>query len=498
MDGCLCPCMYGIVVSSKARSVLPNALENLRSKYDAKWPGRVSLVDYDSRGGVECCLSALSSLKPSYTCFLVHHSECGREFVKSVNKLTRRLDRSNPFTDTVWGILTGYREDDILLALTREPLTVKRVVGNVPTPLGQFESGVWYSESQPCVSFVKHRECEAAVKEDCQRDTTEELVRQIGDGRDVARERGVDMVITSGHATESELNIAYTFLGGQLRSRGGLLVGRDVDGTEVTVEQSRNAKILSAAGNCLMGHIADGDSMALAWMHTVCVTQMVGYVEPTWFGYGGWGVHKFFMGNPGRMTFAEAFFSNQQCLLHRLHSLYGPHVDAQLEASETVYQSCFNTTASGSKALPRECSGLLYDRDCVAFYGDPAWEVRLAEKPRSHYDYQCSLREIAPPDLDLNGRHCQEEASTSTGSWRWWEYRLTTTRAGTWDHTAPDDKSAALGRCPVFLFPCHWAKVKLVRGGGAVLTTRFLLLPLSGGFDAGEEHVVCFATREQA
>ena len=28
---------------------------------------------------------------------------------------------------------------------------------------------------------------------------------------------------------------------------------------------------------------------ALGWMHSANVVQMVSYVEPTWFGYGGWG-----------------------------------------------------------------------------------------------------------------------------------------------------------------------------------------------------------------
>jgi zinc protease len=36
----------------------------------------------------------------------------------------------------------------------------------------------------------------------------------------------------------------------------------------------------------------------------------------------------------------------------------------------------------------KECLGLLWDRDTVAFYGDPAWEARLA--PRD-LPYDCKL-----------------------------------------------------------------------------------------------------------
>ena len=469
----------------------PNALANLNAKYEAKWPGRVRLVEYDSQhsNGVWSCLAELSPLKPTYTCFLTHHSECGREFVKSVNTLTRALDPSTPFADTVWGILTGLREDDVLLALIRDPLTVTRVMGNCPIPLEQFDSGVWYSESEACVSYVKRIQSETASRVECPHDTTTLLTNEIGAGRDTRREEGVDMVITSGHATEYELKIAYSFPGGKLMCQAeGCLVGRDMNGTEISIEQSGNAKILSAAGNCLMGHVAGSNCMALAWMHTASVTQMVGYVEPTWFGYGGWGVHKHFLNNPGRMTFAQAFFSNQQCLLQQLYSCYSSQLDAQLGTSEDVYRRCFDTTASACSSLSRECSGLLYDRDCVVFYGDPAWEARLAEKNHSRYIYQTSLCEVEPC---LDAGSGDEDVAVG---WRWWEYKVTTTKPGNWGCPEPDDKVTAPGRCPVLVFPCRWVEVRLIRGK-AVLTPRFLLLNVTGEFASGEEHVVCFVTR---
>jgi len=87
----------------------------------------------------------------------------------------------------------------------------------------------------------------------------------------------------------------------------------------------------------------------------VGVRQMAGYVEPTWYGYMGWGLMDYFVEQPGRYTFAEAFIANQLALVHRLE-----------------------TTADLS-AMDRK--GLVFDRDMVAFYGDPAWSAKMAARP---------------------------------------------------------------------------------------------------------------------
>lgn len=188
---------------------------------------------------------------------------------------------------------------------------------------------------------------------------------------------GVDMIISSGHATEEDWNIAYCYKGGKFLCESGQLYGLSLAGQRLDVCRSKTPKILSAAGNCLMAHISDEHCMALGWMHSANVVQMVGYVEPTWFGYGGWGVHKYFVNNPGSMSFAEAFFANQQSLLHELHSEHARHMGTSLEDHRRVYDQCFNTDSSAREDLSRECSGLIYDRDNVVFYGDPAWRAQL-------------------------------------------------------------------------------------------------------------------------
>jgi zinc protease len=78
---------------------------------------------------------------------------------------------------------------------------------------------------------------------------------------------------------------------------------------------------------------------------------MLGYTKPTWFGYGGWGVLDYFIEQPGRYTLTQAFFANHHALVHRLGE---------------------SGTSNGDKR------GLAFDRDVVAFYGDPAWSAKLA------------------------------------------------------------------------------------------------------------------------
>ena len=386
--------MYAIVCSEKTHHLWPGALSKLKEKYEAKWPGRVHTILYgDTTASVpiRSCLKELSDVRPHFSCFLTHHSECSKDFVQQVNRLTRELDSSHPYTDTIWGILTGLTEDDVLSALDQDPLSIGRVVANCPVDLEKFRTGVWFSEFEKGASYSKISRQSLPAKKECPADTTELIVQEISEERKPSdesnpTEKGVDMIISSGHATEKDWNIAYCFKGGKFLCKQGQLYGSMLTGNRIDVHRSKSPKILSAAGNCLMGHISDEHCMALGWMHSANVVQMIGYVEPTWFGYGGWGVHKYFVNNPGSMSFAEAFFANQQSLLHELHSKYSHYVGATMEDHRSVYDRCFNTAASAQDDISRDCSGLIYDRDNVAFYGDPAWRAQL-EVNTDIYDF---------------------------------------------------------------------------------------------------------------
>lgn len=383
--------MYAVVCSSNTSQLWPRALSRLVQKQESRWPGEVHVVLYKGETPeVASCLQQLSRLKPHFCCFLTHHSECSKSFVQEVNQITRELDPSHPYTDTIWGILTGLTEDDVLMALEHKPLVISRVVANCPVDLEKFQTGLWFSESEQGVSYCKFAPESEAVRTKCPDDATEQIIEEISAEKKLSSadytEHGVDMVISSGHATENNWNIAYCFAGGTFLCEEGQLYGSTRSGKRIDVCHSKNPKVLSAAGNCLMGHISHRSCMALGWMHSASVVQMVGYVEPTWFGYGGWGVHKYFINNPGSMSLAEAFFANQQSLIHCLHSEYSEHIAALLGDHRSIYDRCFNTSLSGLDGAPRECCGLLYDQNNVAFYGDPAWAACLKTN-LNVYDY---------------------------------------------------------------------------------------------------------------
>ena len=439
---------YVIVTSSKTLQLWPRAVEALQTKYEEKWPGMVRLVKYDQANGVRSSLPALREHLPSYTCFLEHHSLCSKQFVRHVNQLTRELDPSSPYGDTVWGILTGYVEEDVLFAVRQPPLTLSRATGNSPMWVSMFQSGLWFSEGEKGVAFRKLPSENLEQREQCPDDATEAFVKELSMWRDVEEDEGVDFIGTSGHATEKDLNIGYSFRSGSLCCNRGQLYGRPLNGSEyIAVQRNDSPKVLSAAGNCLMGHISDENCMALGWMHSACVVQMTGYIVPTWFGYGGWGVNNYLCEEPGGMTFSEAFFANQQALLHKLHSEYG----------NVNEQTC---------QVPRECEGLRHDRDNVAFYGDPLWAASLDKRsPHANYTHSVVLK---------------TDAANSDG-WLEWEYRLMTHKSAQWT------------RPPVYVFPTRVRGVRLVSGGG-ILTCRFLLLPLTGQYSANEQHIVTYQT----
>ncbi len=177
-------------------------------------------------------------------------------------------------------------------------------------------------------------------------DTTEALVDAL------ARS---DLFVTSGHATEHDWQIGFSYRNGSFRCRDGKLFGLDTQKKEHPID-SPTPKVYLAVGNCLMGHVDGPDCMALAWMNSGGVAQMVGYTDLTWFGYGGWGCLDYFVEQPGRYTLAEAFLANDHALVNRLESGSAPKGDIR---------------------------GLAYDRDIVALYGDPAWEARMAEHEKA-------------------------------------------------------------------------------------------------------------------
>lgn len=407
-------------------------------------------------------LAGLRKEMPRFVCFVAKPSEATREFVAEVNQLTRKID-DDPYTDAIWGILTGYDSACALrIARHSEPLVVRRVLAGTDVELARCEEGAWYSELT-AGKAVRKQPGQKARAEQGPADTTKTLVDELNTGRP-------QLFITSGHATERDWQIGFAYPNGQFRSQAGQLSGIDRKGARFPV-RSDNPKIFLPVGNCLMGHIDGPDAMALAFLNSAGVYQMIGYTVPTWYGYGGWGLLDYFVEQPGRFTLAEAFFANQQALIHRLET-YFPGVTAatlrQAAAGELSPQ------ARQAGLTWNDARGLLYDRDNVAFYGDPAWEARMA--PRT-LDWEQTLTEN-------HGEYCLEIRP----------------RSGQRSFQANGTNGSQRGGRPIVQFlPRRIAAgtVQITEGKelNPIVTDNFLLIPNPGHCDPQHVYRLVFQVR---
>jgi zinc protease len=99
--------------------------------------------------------------------------------------------------------------------------------------------------------------------------------------------------------------------------------------------------------------------------------QFVGYTVPTWYGKGGWGTLGTWQSQQGRYSLAEAWFFNNQAIIFRLLSKFPEIADDVVP----VREGGTGMEGLNLRGRDRDAAGMLWDRDVVAFYGDPAMRV---------------------------------------------------------------------------------------------------------------------------
>jgi len=338
------------------------------------------LIEYDASVG-----DALDKLKdphPRFVCFVARPSEAGKQFVADVHRLVTKID-DDPYADAFWGILTGYDAANALrIAKHSEPLTVRKAAAGTEIALEMCQEGVWYCELN-AGKIVRKTPGGKIEESKGPADSTAALVAALNDYQ-------ADLFVTSGHATERDWQIGYRYRNGSFRPKGGQLIGYDTAGKTHPIH-SPNPKVYLAVGNCLMGHVNGPDAMALAWMNSAGVHQMIGYTVPTWFGYAGWGCLDTFVEQPGRYTLAEAFLANHHALVHRLATEFPNLLPLEPKPGQRPALPASAAQGADRRALMTGL-GLLHDRDVVAFYGDPAWQARMADAPKA-YDQTLSEKD---------------------------------------------------------------------------------------------------------
>ena len=315
--------------------------------------------------------AALRKAMPRFICFVAQPTEAGREFVATAHHLTRQLD-DGPYTGAFWSIITGYDAEAALqIVRQKEPLVVHRVAASTEIELPLCEEGLWYCELNQG-KMVRKLPGGKPKQEKAPNDTTQAMVDTLNDYRP-------QLFVTSGHASEHDWMLGYRYRNGFFRCQDGQLYGLDTHQHRFAVH-SDNPKVYLPVGNCLIGHIDGRQAMALAYMKSAGVCQMIGYTVPSWYGYAGWGMLDYFVEQPGRFTLAEAFVANQAALVHRL-ATYFPGAEKSKAGSRGAARGELSAAAREAGLTWNDADGLLYDRDVLAFYGDPAWEARMAPGP---------------------------------------------------------------------------------------------------------------------
>lgn len=323
-------------------------------------------------------LPELQKLHPRWVAIVEVPEMIGRDYIIELNRMSREVD-DDIYADYLWGVISGYDADSAMRMVdnSAEPLEIKSAVATIMETdsakwfdrygyVDDHTAGLWGHKNGPGQSVIK-----------VMIDTTQVLRKFT----ELYAEYDPDLVLTAAHATEYNLEMPFSL--GNWKARDGVLYADDkYTGEKWDVPQSGKRKVYFAMGNCLIGNFDNTrESMAPAWINSANAAAMSGYVVTTWHGRNGWGALKYWLTHAGELTLPEAIYLNQQDMLYQLNAWSPDLVTAnfpydddfdkqQREAARVVSE------ATGTKATLDQV-GFWHDRDVLAYYGDPKWDVKL-------------------------------------------------------------------------------------------------------------------------
>ena len=323
-------------------------------------------------------MEALREIKPRYVAIVEKPENLGRDYVIDMHLASREID-DDIYADFVWGMITGYDAAAAMRMVdnSTEPLLIKDAVATI-TELNSakwFDNYAWVDDHHKGLWGEKQGR-HSEVKRDSI--APEQVLRKFSD---LYAKYNPDLVVTAAHATERNLEMPFSL--GNFKPKDGGLYAEDRFTKETwDIEQSGKRKVYFAVGNCLIGNVNNTkESMAIAWMNDANAATMIGYVVTTWHGRNGWGGLKYWITNPGRYTLSEAVYVNQQDFLHQQHQWFPSllkerYPDFGRDEFRLARQRMQEVL--GDRYSMEEI-GFWHDRDVLAYYGDPKWDVRLQE-----------------------------------------------------------------------------------------------------------------------
>ena len=376
---------YAIVIEAetKADPAWTKVVEALQAKH----PGAV-VVEWT--GNVEASQAALSKAMPRYIAFVSRPEKTTRTFVCDIHRLTRRLD-GDPYIDAQWGIITGATAE-LATATVAGPtsLTVQNALNTTGINDGILSRSLTISDGAK--GTWREKQADGKTVEHAKLDRPAASI-----WADFFNEVKPDLMVTSSHGFQHGFETPFGS-GFLLAHKGTLLPLDKPNGKPIgeALPESPNPKVYFPVGNCLVGHCDGPKSLVCVMMGKLGVRQMAGYTVVTWFGRGGWDMLSTWQSLPGRNNFSESFFINQVRLVEDLNKLcpdagkFSPQFpnDGNPEPEMLLTQlSQANVWKSSKITNPRskegqeavkQILGLTWDRDTVAFYGDPAFDARFA------------------------------------------------------------------------------------------------------------------------
>jgi hypothetical protein len=290
---------------------------------------------------------------PSHIGFICDMSTASPNFIQSyIWPFTRALD-TDVYCDAVWGIITGFNTQDALnLVSGPTGFEVKTCIGGTTScNVNYYTQGISTSEATYNRYYVKYPDALEVVEfNDGPTDRTEGLVTMVNEGVNIFDYDPVDIFVTSGHGNHNQWQLHYPTSGqeGFFRSSNGQAYGDPYSGPDINID-SDNPKIFFGLGNCNIGQILGGSSMAPSWIHTAGAYQYTGYLigeGSTSCQHGG--TKAYFYKVSRSNTWAESYFLSNIVLK-------------------------FDMLNSTPGASPNDLNG-------SALYGDPGMDIKMSNE----------------------------------------------------------------------------------------------------------------------
>lgn len=353
---------------------------------------------------VEHCEKALQETQARYAAYVARPEETGRVATNVFHRAARRVD-DDPWGDCMWGVVTGYSANDAQrIADAQKPLIIKRLLSTTNVHYAPFEHSFCITDwtGSPILEQSGYQEPQSRMIDP--ESPEGKAGMQSVFGKEMSTQKP-QFLVTSSHATQFNLEMPFgkglifssnnrfyqlpeaqlpyfkTVLENALHGDTQTLAALAKEENLTGIEPDGITRVWIAAGNCLFGDThGSKDSMAITALSGYTCNQVVGYTVPSWYGEGGWGTLSMFLSNTAGTSLAEAWFLNNQFILHNTMQIDNKLMKAEFNDDRISYQLQISINHSGAALRPdnvRQAVGLVHDRDTVAFYGDPAWSATI-------------------------------------------------------------------------------------------------------------------------